>query len=285
MAVSAKTAQINGQSVGYLEDGAGNGRTLLLLHGGIGDAALHWESVMPLLADEFHLIAPDLPGFGRSAPLPTLRTEALLGWLKALLAELGIEQAVVVGSSLGALVARLFAAASPQIVPAVVLVGGGGVPDLPGSLRLLNRLPLVSGLLFGHFGRIGTAPDTLKRIIYAEDVVTDDFMTRARRAASGYTTLMRMLVAAPLPAEQTPLVPTLILWGANDGLAPVSSAQAIKESIPGAVLTEIADCGHLPQLETPDVFTWQVSAFLKKLSRPQRPDLPGAGFLPDIPTG
>ncbi|NWG16566.1 MAG: alpha/beta hydrolase [Chloroflexi bacterium] len=283
MAFEAKTVVVDGLTVSYWEGGQGNGRTLLLIHGGLGDASLHWGPVAPLLTEEFHILAPDLPGFGGSQPLAVRRTNALMHWLTSFLNALGIEQAVVVGNSLGGLIARLFAANSPQLVPAVILLNGGAVPDFPPMMRLLERVPGLSHLLFSQITRASLNPTSLRAMLRVENILTDDFMRGARAAAPGFSRLLRMIVASPLPQQQTPLVPTLILWGTNDQVATLAGAESIKNSIPGAVLTEIADCGHMPQLETPDVFVWQVSNFLQKLSRPQRDDLPGAGMLPPYP--
>ncbi len=283
MAISEKSAQINGLNVHYWEAGEDNPRTLLLIHGGIGDARLHWQPSIEALAEGFHVLAPDLPGFGKSDVLPKMQTDAMLQWIKNLLDNRDIDQAVVIGNSLGALLVRLFAASNPQYVPAVILVNGGGVPDLPPVFRLLERIPGVSQAIFYLFGRTATSPNTLNDMIHAKEWLTGAFVDQAKNAASGYARLMRMIVSSPMPKAQSPLVPTLILWGADDRVATLKDGEAIKASIPGATLTEIADCGHMPQLETMDVFVWQVNTFLEKLSRPTQPNRPGAGILPNLP--
>ncbi|MBI5666809.1 MAG: alpha/beta hydrolase [Chloroflexi bacterium] len=286
MALEQKTVLIDGLAVSYLEAGEDNGRTVVLIHGGIGDARLHWEPVMQLLAmEDFRVLAPDLPGFGQSQPLPVMRTDTLLHWLKSFLDRLGVQQTAVIGNSLGGLVARLFAAANPQLVPAVILLNGGGVPEIPPALRVLERIPILFNFLLNQFVGSVTSPDNLRRMIHAPDVLTDDFIARSRAARGSFTRLMRMLVSGTLPEARTPLVPTLILWGANDNFTPLADGEAVRDSIPGSTLTPVTDCGNMPQLETPDVFVWQVSNFLQKLTRPQRSDLPGAGILPDLPTG
>lgn len=128
MKINEQTITVNGLATRYYEAGSGNTRTLLLLHGRFGDAHLHWAEIMPVLADEFHLIAPDLPGYGGSAPLPALSLEAFVDWTQSLLDALNIEQAAVVGSSFGGTVARLLATMRPTYVPALILVNGGGLP-------------------------------------------------------------------------------------------------------------------------------------------------------------
>jgi 2-hydroxy-6-oxonona-2,4-dienedioate hydrolase len=283
MEISEKSAQINGLNVHFWEAGEGRPRTLLLIHGGIGDARLHWEPSIDALAEDFHVLAPDLPGFGKSDPLPKMQTDAMLQWIKKFLDNQGIEQAVVIGNSLGALLVRLFAAGNPQYVPAVILANGGGVPDLPPAFRILERIPGVSQAIFYMFGKSATSPATLKDMFYTKELLTEEFVQHAKNAAPGYARLMRMFVGSPMPKAQSPLVPTLILWGANDQLATLKDGEAIKASIPGATLTEITECGHMPQLETMDVFVWQVNTFLEKLSRPTQPNRPSAGMLPNLP--
>src|SRR5688500_16708615 len=100
MEISEKTISLDGLNVHYLEAGEGRQRTLLLIHGGIGDARLHWEAAMPALAEDYHVVAPNLPGFGKSNTLPRMDTQAMLNWLKSFLDKQQIEQAVVIGNSL-----------------------------------------------------------------------------------------------------------------------------------------------------------------------------------------
>jgi pimeloyl-ACP methyl ester carboxylesterase len=155
---------------------------------------------------------------------------------------------------------------------------------VPPVFSALARIPLISQLFFAQFGRMGTSPATLKRMIHVPEVLTDSFTNEVRAASGGFARLMKMLFASPMPEKQAPIVPTLILWGADDQLTSVSDAEAIKASIPGAILTTIADCGHMPQLETPDVFVWQVNTFLDNLSRPTQPSRSGPTILSSPPS-
>ncbi|MBZ0285809.1 MAG: alpha/beta hydrolase [Anaerolineae bacterium] len=284
MTLSEKTVLLDGLRVRYWEDGEGHSKTLLLVHGGIGNAQLHWETVLPMLAENFHVLAPDLPGFGQSQLLPRMRLDVMMHWIKSFMDSQKLEQAVLIGSSFGALLVRLFAAANPTYSPAIILVNGGGVPDIPPTLRLMERIPVVSQFMFSSLGKQGTSEETLKQMIHIEDVLTDSFKSEVKSAAPGYARLMRMMIGSGMPKSVTPLVPTLILWGVEDKIATVKEAQAIKVSIPGAELTEIKDCGHMPQLETPDVFAWQVMTFLDKLSRPTKTGSSGARILPNVPS-
>jgi pimeloyl-ACP methyl ester carboxylesterase len=279
MTLIEQTISVDHLNVNFWEDGQGNARTLLLIHGGVGDAQLHWAPAMPTLAETFHVLAPDLPGFGKSDLLPQMKIVALMDWLQAFIQSQNLEQAVIIGNASGGLIARLFAASHPAIAPAVILVNGGGVPDIPAALRLIEKIPGLSTIFFSIFGSMGTNDNMLNRMVHVKSLLTDEFRANARRARKGFAKMMRMLVSSPKPAEQTPLVPTLILWGADDGFTPLSEGKAISNSIPGSTLIEITDCGNMPQLETPDVFLWQIDSFLNKLSRPPKSSSPGAKIL------
>lgn len=269
MSVSDKTILVDGLNVHYWEAGEGNSRTLLLVHGGIGDAKLHWEAALAILGETFHVLAPDLPGFGGSALLPVMRTDVMLHWVKSFLDVKAVEQAVVVGNSFGGLIVRLFASANPRYVPALILVNGGGIPSMPPLLKFIQKVPGLSKTLFSFFGNMAMGKRTLKALVANKSLLTDDFYVDSRKAAVGFANLMQMLVSSGLPDAQMPQVPTLIMWGVEDGFAPLKEGEKIKASIPGSTLTQVADCGHMPQLEAPDVFAWQVTTFLDDLARPK----------------
>src|SRR5664279_2717321 len=165
---------VEGLPVHYFEAGEGQGRALLLLPGGIGDARANWQEVLPPLAEVFHVFAPDLPGFDGSATLPDMSLEALLHWLRALLDALELPDAVIVGSCSGGLLARLFAAAEPQYVPALILVNGGIIPRFPAFVPSLIRLPLVGGTLLRLFGRVVCSNSTLNRMIHVRRTLAVD---------------------------------------------------------------------------------------------------------------
>jgi pimeloyl-ACP methyl ester carboxylesterase len=277
MTVQDKTITLSGLQVHHFEAGEEQGRALLLLHG-MGGAHLSWAPAIPTLAEHYHVIAPDLPGFGSSTPLPNQRTHALIHWIKTLLDSLKLQQAVVVGNSIGGLIARLYASAEPQYVPAVILVNGGAVPTMPAPLRAAANTPGLGNVIFGLLGRTATSRSSIDQMIHAPSVKTEAYIRQVIDTRQGFSALLRMLARDSLPAA-TPRVPTLLLWGAEDKVVTLDEAEKIKASIPGSILSPIAECGHMPQLEATEVFTWQVHQFLENLSRPQKPESRGAGML------
>jgi len=279
MTVQDKTTTIGGAHAHYLQAGEEHGRALLLLHG-LGTSHMNWQGVIPLLAENYHVLAPDLPGYGGSAALPDMRLQPLMQWLKTLLDSSNVQQAVVVGSStIGGLIARLFAACEPQYVPAAILVNGGSVPNLPPFLRTVANIPMLGDFAFGLLAGSTSSPGAINRMVHVESVKTPDLIQQVRASRKGVAGMLRLVARDPLPQNRSPLVPTMLLWGADDQLATLDEAEKIKASIPGATLSPIADCGHLPQLEASEVFVWQVQQFLENLTRPRKTESRGAGML------
>src|SRR5450432_389581 len=184
--IDEKVIEVQGLPVRYLEGGTENGRALLLLHGGIGDAWANWHEVLPALANEFHVFAPDLPGFGGSAALPQMSMDHLVEWMRGLLDALEQTDVVIVGNFIGALVARLFASAAPSYVPAIILVNGGTIPHIPAFIPRLVRLPLVGELILDIFGRITCSHKMIAHMVYVQSVLTDGLLESWHQSAPGF---------------------------------------------------------------------------------------------------
>ena len=273
-----KTQSINGLAVRYWEDGDKNGYPILLVHGGVGDAKLHWSQTIPMLSDEYHVIAPDLPGFGGSAALNG-GLDAHVEWLRALLDELDIEAAALVGSSFGGLLVRAFATKYPSRLPAAIITNGGILPNITPFFALLARTPLIGDLLFNAIGKSACGRGSLDKMIHVKSVLSEGFVSEVATHGKSFGQILRQTAAHPIPAELTPHVPTLVLWGIEDRVATRDEGKLLQETIPGAKLSEIEACGHMPQLEEPDVFIVQVKNFLYQIRNPRTHKLPGVGRL------
>lgn len=303
--MQTKTITINNRSVRYIDAGDPTARPVILLHGNVGDADFHWQHLIPELADEYHIIAPDLPDYGQSAALPQNTFAAWVAWLEGFYAALDFGGAVLVGASVGALVARLYAAAHPTHVPALVLINGGGLPPKsPAMTKVLASLPLVNNLIFGGASRQMVAsrealqwmvqhpkpppppnPDTKEdddthpQRYDIPDPITEAMVETAQASAPALARLMRTQVLSPVPEKRTPRIPTLVLWGDQDTIAPISTGKRIHKAIPGSVFTTISGTRHVPHIEEPEIVGFQILSFLDNLDKPATPDLPGAGML------
>lgn len=229
--------------------------TLLLLHGGGGDAAVHWERILPALAEQRHVVAPDFPGFGGSESLGAEASFAgLRDWAVGVLDVLEIERALVVGNSFGAAIARYVAAAYPARVRRVVLVDGGAAPPIP---RWLGRAfgwsifdPLFSFMKAQAFSDAGLA-----KMIVEPALLDAAMLARMRQSSGAFVSSMRNAALAGLPDERMLRVPVTIVWGARDALTPLSVGQKLAREIPDSTLHVIEGGGHMPQIERPDEMT------------------------------
>lgn len=267
MALTEQTVKLKDQVVHYWHSGDVQQLPILLLHGAIGNAWTQWAEVIPFLSDEYRLIAPDLPGYGQSDPLPDMRLEALIAWVDQLLTALEINEAVIIGNSFGALLGRLLAAQKPQRVPALIMCNGGVIPVVPPLARTLAQMPIMGRFLFHRISKSTLSKSNLESVIRVQSVLTPQFYAQVRANQPSLRRLMQALTVSTIPSERIPAIPVLLLWGEEDSISPLVVAKHIQNEIPGAQLAPIAETGHLPQVEAPEVFASQVRLFLRNLQR------------------
>lgn len=234
----------------------GQGKPLILLQGGMGDAALHWSRLWTLLAERYEVFAPDLPGFGRSAPLPRTTFPAMADWLSAFHAALRLEPSVVVGAELGAALARVYSATYPHGCRDVVMIDGGGLPSF--VQRAGARLTPFAGptpkaqVLFSR--------DRLAQMVVDPAVLTDEFVA-ACETSPAVPRMLRDLTRGPAP-KRRPFAPTLVLWGERDRIVPPEIGEQIAAEIPRAAFRLLRGCGHLPHIEAPATTAEALLSFL-----------------------
>jgi 2-hydroxy-6-oxonona-2,4-dienedioate hydrolase len=255
-----KAVILYGQSIHYYE--AGQGPNLIFLHG-LGGDATNWAPNIGPLAEKYHVYGPDQIGFGNSAkPLVEYRIETFVAFLHAFMQALNIPKATLVGNSLGGWIAADFAARYPEKVDKLVLVDAAGLgpegPPTPLPVDLNPASP--SGMR-----------KVLEFIVYNKQWVTDEIARQAfeqrLKRGDGYT--IQRVIAGILAGNQfldakvgSIKAPTLVLWGREDALTPLSLGERFQKGIPGAKLTVLDQCGHIPQLEKPLEFNKALLEFL-----------------------
>jgi 4,5:9,10-diseco-3-hydroxy-5,9,17-trioxoandrosta-1(10),2-diene-4-oate hydrolase len=277
-------ARIGRRKISYSQ--FGDGPFVLMLHGGGPGASglSNYSRNIPALAEQFTLIVPDLPGYGQSTkgldgkdPFGDLATSML-----GLLDHLNIEQASVVGNSLGGACGLRMALDAPQRVSRLVLMGPGGVDTTRG-------LP-TKGLkhLLDYYSGDGPTIEKLRQFIM-EDLVYDasdipDGLIQQRFNAS----LDPEVVASPplrrpkgIPQFRkidftrdsrlsTLQTPTLVLWGAADKVNRPSGGYSLQKRMPNCDLYMYARTGHWIQWERADEFNAVTAAFLSSNYLPTR---------------
>jgi pimeloyl-ACP methyl ester carboxylesterase len=260
---------VDGVQLHVRDDGPKDSPAIVLLHG--FGASLHtWEPWAQALSKDFRVIRFDAPGSGLSAPDPTgdytdARSLQLLG---DLMTQLGIDRATLVGNSMGGRIAWSFAAAQPQRVDKLVLISPDGfaspgfeygkAPEVPAMLQLM-RVVLPRAVLRMNLKPAYVDPQTLT------DPLLDQYhdLLRAPGAREAMLQRMRQMVLTdPVPRLKTIQAPTLLLWGEQDAMIPLSNAQDYLQAITGSRLVTLPGVGHLPQEEAPDRALEAVRAFL-----------------------
>lgn len=242
---------------------------LILLHG-YSDSGFSFSRILPLLPADRRIIVPDLRGHGRSSqPAAGYGMDALASDVLALLDVLDVESAVVLGHSMGSLVAQRIATRAPERVEALVLVGSA--PSIHGLAGLEEFRAAVDALtepVQEEFVR-GFQESTIVRPIPAEfmDVVVAESL---RLPARVWRELLMGMIEAPVVAPGEIRVRTLIVWGAEDGVFGRDQQDRLLELIPGAHLKAYEGVGHAPHWEDPRRFAAGLAAFLDRL------DLPGS---------
>jgi pimeloyl-ACP methyl ester carboxylesterase len=268
--------------------------TQLLLHG-LGGAATNWLEVMRRLSQHGPVVAPDLPGFGRTpAPRPgAARTSVNVRFVRTLLGVLGLDRVVLHGNSMGGLIAVQVADDEPDRVTRMVLVS----PALPGPLRAMRALTPTTLLRFAPFlipplGRAAvrhtwsrTTPeamwqDTLEFVHGDPDRVASELhevgLENVRWGREqpwrfdGFVTAATSVVAA-MTVGQFALArtverlhaPTLLLWGDADQLVGQHVIDHLRDRRPDWDTHVFPTIGHVPQVESPDDYMAVVDRWLR----------------------
>jgi magnesium chelatase accessory protein len=243
----------------------GTGPPLLLLHG-TGGATHSWRDVLPLAAQHFRVIAPDLPGHGFTSRADDLSLPGVAGAVRSLLDVLDIQPAVIAGHSAGAAIAIRMALDMPSPPAALVSVGGAlqPFPGMAGALfpamaRLLFLNPLVPALFSmrtlipGETGRFLARATGSK--IDAEGVALYERLFRAPAHVAGALGMMANWDLAPLEREMPRLtMPILLLHGEKDAAVPPSVSRTVARRVAAARLELLPGLGHLAHEEQPDLF-------------------------------
>jgi pimeloyl-ACP methyl ester carboxylesterase len=260
---------VKGLRVRFLEWGSEKARSMILLHG-TGDNAHTWDLLAPHLAPHFRVIALDQRGHGKSgwAEPPAYRCGDYMIDLTALVDSLGLEGMILLGHSMGALHASLYAALNPGRVSALIHV------DIEPRPPDWNRKYLLG--LYKNLPDSYTAPEDFiaeltKNAPYARAEHLRHLATLSlmRRDDRWYRTYDREILArfdnydlrGNLPDIQCP---ALIVRGDESRVLGHQAAEQMVKALPAGELVEIPEATHPAHMDNPDGFREAVMGFLKK---------------------
>jgi pimeloyl-ACP methyl ester carboxylesterase len=249
----------------------GTGPAIVLLHG-VGSRAFSWSAQLEGWSDAHRVIAWDAPGYGRSDALgdPTPSVDMYAEALADLLAALDVERPVLVGHSLGALIAAAFAAAHPDRLRGLVLssvaCGYGSLPAAEREARYQARARDRIGLGAEAFSRKRSSAVLSPHASPAAFEQVRAAMSSIGEA--GYLAALRMLFRADIfTALPAITAPTLVLCGAADDVTPPEQNRRVAQALGGARFALVEDAGHAVYVEQPEAFGAIVRAFITERER------------------
>ena len=247
---------------------AGAGDALVFLHG-LGSCGQDWLLQMPVLADRFHVIAPDLRGHGESArPQGRVCVTDLAGDVTGMMDALGVGRAHLVGLSLGGCVAQQIALDCPARIRSLTLVNTFARYD-SGEPRtaILVALRMV---ILGTLGLPTQARLVAARLFPKPEQAPLRQIAAQRIAANDPATYRRMLIAIQRFDVRDRLgeirCPTLVIAGERDTTVPLRAKRFLAAHISGARLEIVADSGHATPVDQPDAFNELLTRFLQSVS-------------------
>ena len=238
---------------------AGQGEPLLILHGW-GSSVESWLTLQNLLAKDFKVFIPDLPGFGQSdAPFKAWTVEYYSNFVLKLVDELKLSSFFLMGHSFGGRISIRFAGKHPEKVKSLILCDASGIKmELDSKRKIVFQMSRLGNFLFSK--RLFSG---LKRFVKGVFYFFLRHTDYARARGVMRETLKLVVAEDLLPELNNIKVRTLVVWGEKDNMVPVKAAHIFKERIPGSELKIFPGVKHSPHREIPEKLSQVVSNFLK----------------------
>ncbi len=241
----------------------GEGEALLCIHG-LGGSSNAWTPLMEAF-EGFKVIRPDLPGSARSAlPAEKLSIDVYVTALEGLLAELNVESVRIAAHSLGTIVAQHFTLRNASRVKSLALFGPLLAPPDAGRPGIAARATLArSGLpgiqqIADAIVNGATSKETKAQQPAVLALVRESVM---RQPAEGYAQSCEALAQAQAAAIEGIRVPTLLVTGDQDAVAPAVNVKAMAERIQGSRVVVLGGCGHWTPFEKPQACMQELQHF------------------------
>ncbi|WP_407268789.1 alpha/beta fold hydrolase [Radiobacillus sp. PE A8.2] len=237
-----------------------NGKPPIFLIHGFVSSTYTFNQIMPLLAENFSVVAIDLPGFGRSEKSAKFiysfsnYAEIIEGCMK----HFSLKNVILVGHSMGGQVALYTAKKIPQKVKKLILLCSSGyLKRTHRTLVACSYLPFFR-FMVEQYIRNKNIKQNLENVFYNHALITEDHMrefARPFKDKNFYTSLLRLLRyrEGDLSSEQLRgiEIPTLLIWGEEDKVVPVHVGERMVKDLPNAELITYEKTGHLVSEERP----------------------------------
>jgi 3-oxoadipate enol-lactonase len=243
-------------------DNIGDGEPILFVHG-LGGTANCWRPLVNDLCDDYQLIVPDLPCSGRSPNTDDLSIESIAADMWDLLDSLDISRVRLIGHSMGTVVCQYMAAARPDDVISMVLLGPLAEPPEPARGALRDRAELVR-----QSGMRGVS-DTIANVALSKKTKLENGNVQGFVRESligqdpeGYARSCIALANATAVDASTLSLPTCLITGDEDVVAPPANVEKLHQSLPTSENHILDNCGHWTLNERPNIVSELVRSFI-----------------------
>ena len=294
-AASAFLTMRNGAKVHYRDQGAKEDPVIVLVHG--SNASLHtWEPWVDLLSSNYRVVSLDLPAHGLTGATPNrdYSSQAQINTVHAIVSHLGINSFVLGGNSMGGGVTWRYTLQHPQNVKAMLLINSSGLPQFrrpsteekasSQSLEQEQKIetPLIFTLMskpwFRYIARyidpyylaVQGAKSSYNNSPVVTDALIDRYYELCLRDGTREAIISRFSgfsSRSQAPVDTTRLdLPTLIMWGKEDAVIPVSVADQFANALENTTLVIYENVGHVPMEEIPARSAEDIISFLEGLN-------------------
>jgi pimeloyl-ACP methyl ester carboxylesterase len=249
---------------------------LVLLHG--TGASLHtFDALVSVLKKSHRIIRLDLPAFGITGPFSDrdYSMAAYTGFMKKFLAGLSVRQCALGGNSLGGQIALNYTIKYPEQIKKLILIDAAGLMYKeihPPVAFKIAKIPVLNKIMTYITPKF-IIRNSVEDVYYDKSLVTNELVQRyfdlTLRSGNRQAVVDRLTTPktyASMDELHTISQPTLIIWGENDMLIPVSCAAVFKKYITKSEVLIIENCGHVPMEECPDKVLPAMITFLDKVN-------------------
>jgi pimeloyl-ACP methyl ester carboxylesterase len=241
----------------------GSGPAVLFLHGAGGNSG--WQPYHEELSRNYKIYVPSQPGFnGTSRPNWVYTINDVCHFNLELAQKLGLDQYILMGSSMGGWVAAEMAAMCHHNLKALILVDAAGIKPEKGEIAEIFMVSAQTRLKqrFHDPSQVSNYEQYTRQLTPEEQIVEHSNQEMASRLC--WRPYLHNL-SLPYYLRKVP-TPALIVWGRQDAIIPVECGELYQKALPNATLQVIDHCGHSPAIEKPQEFLRVVTEFLSGIS-------------------
>lgn len=260
--VQENFVEVDGNKIRYLESG-NSGKTLILVHG-LGASAERWSNVIPKFAKHYHVIVPDLIGFGYSdKPVADYTPDFFSTFLGRFFDSLGIQCPNLIGSSLGGQVAAEYTSSNPKNIEKLILVSPAGA--MKQSTPALDAY--IMAALYPNEQSAKNAFEMMESSgKEVDNGIVHGFIERMQlpNAKLAFMSTVLGLKNSEIISPKLHMIqsPTLVIWGSKDPVIPIQHAERFVSYIPNCQFYTMDGCGHTPYVQEPEKFSSVALDFL-----------------------